>query len=78
MQKLATACKNGDTYGIYTALRDNMARRLDTCDSGRDFAAIAKSFIQVVDKLDELEKTRALAKKKPSAVRAAQRKFKVA
>ena len=52
--KLTTACSRGDPRGVYEALRYDMARKLEACESGRDYAAIAKSLIDVQEKLDEM------------------------
>lgn len=52
--KLTTACNRGDPRGVYEALRYDMAKKLGETDSGRDYAAIAKSFIDVQEKLDEM------------------------
>ena len=52
--KLTTACSRGDPRGVYEALRYDMAKKLEQTDSGRDYAAIAKSFIDVQEKLDEM------------------------
>lgn len=54
MVKLTTACNRGDPRGVYEALRYDMAKKLGETDSGRDYAAIAKSFIDVQEKLDEM------------------------
>lgn len=54
MVKLTTACNRGDPRGVYEALRYDMAKKLGETDSGRDYAAIAKSFIDVQKKLDEM------------------------
>ena len=52
--KLTTACSRGDPRGVYEALRYDMAKKLEQTDSGRDYAAIAKSIIDVQEKLDEM------------------------
>lgn len=53
--KLTTACNRGDTRGVYEALRYDMARKLGATESGRDYAAIAKSFIDVQEKIDAID-----------------------
>ena len=45
MGKLTQACRQGDSLTIYKALREDMAEQLECTDSGRDYAAIAKSLI---------------------------------
>ena len=56
MVKLSTACRRGDSLGIYESLREDMAKKLESTDSGRDYAAIAKSFIEVQEKIEELDR----------------------
>ena len=60
--KLTTACSRGDSRGIYEALRYDMAKKLEATESGRDYAAIAKSFIDVQEKIDAMQGTEARAK----------------
>lgn len=72
--KLTTACNRGDPRGVYEALRYDMAKKLEETDSGRDYAAIAKSFIDVQEKLDELGGTAAKAERHASALAQAQRR----
>lgn len=55
MSKLTAACRSGDAERVYKALRLHIAERLDNTDSGRDYAAIVKSFIDVQDRIDKLE-----------------------
>ena len=54
MGKLTDACSKGDAIGIYRALRADMARMMEDTESGRDYAAIAKSLIVVQEKIDAL------------------------
>lgn len=72
--KLTTACNRGDPRGVYEALRYDMAKKLEETDSGRDYAAIAKSFIEVQEKLDELGETAAKVERHASALAQAQRR----
>lgn len=72
--KLTTACSRGDPRGVYEALRYDMAKKLEETDSGRDYAAIAKSFIDVQEKLDELGGTATKAERHTSALAQAQRR----
>lgn len=55
MVKLSTACRRDDAVTIYKALRLDMAKRLEVTVSGRDYAAIAKSFVDVQERIDGLE-----------------------
>lgn len=70
-KKLVTVCREGNRYDIYKALQSTMAKKLDECESGRDFAAIVKTFVQVVDEVDEMEKEQLLAVKTPSPAKRA-------
>lgn len=70
-KKLVTVCREGNRYDIYKALQSTMAKKLDECESGRDFAAIVKTFVQVVDDVDEMEKEQLLAVKTPSPAKRA-------
>lgn len=54
MVKLSTACRRDEAVTIYKALRLDMAKRLEVTESGRDYAAIAKSFIDVQERIDEI------------------------
>ncbi|WP_293826127.1 hypothetical protein [uncultured Parolsenella sp.] len=61
MGKLQDACRRGDSAAIYRALRNDMARMLEQTESGRDYAAIAKSLIAVQEKVDETRPKRSKA-----------------
>ena len=54
MVKLSTACRRDDAAGIYKALRYDMAKKLESTESGRDYAAIAKSFVDVQERIDAM------------------------
>lgn len=73
--KLTTACNRGDPRLVYEALRYDMAKKLEATESGRDYAAIAKSFIDVQEKLDEMGAHESKAKERhASALAQAQRR----
>lgn len=75
MVKLTTACRRDDVTEVYKALRYDMAKKLEETDSGRDYAAIAKSFIDVQEKLDEMGAHESKAKERhASALAQAQRR----
>ncbi|WP_311439247.1 hypothetical protein [Fannyhessea vaginae] len=74
-KKLVTVCREGNRYDIYKALQTTMAKKLDDCESGRDFAAIVKTFVQVVDEVDEMEKEQLLAVKTPSPAKRARKTY---
>ena len=80
MGKLYDAAKTGDSTKLLTALRDDIARKLDEGMPGRDYAATVKSLINVVDRLDAIsaeKKEVAKAKKKRNRLADASEKFKV-
>lgn len=77
--KLTTACSRGDPRGVYEALRYDMAKKLSETDSGRDYAAIAKSLIDVQEKLDEMgaRESRATERHDSALAQAQRRHLKV-
>ena len=80
MGKLYDAAKTGDSTKLLTALRDDIARKLDDGMPGRDYAATVKSLINVVDRLDAIsaeKKEAAKAKKNRNRLADASDKFKV-
>lgn len=80
MGKLYDAAKTGDSTKLLTALRDDIARKLDDGMPGRDYAATVKSLINVVDRLDAIKADKdekAKAKRKRNRLADASEKFKV-
>lgn len=80
MGKLYDAAKTGDSTKLLTALRDDIARKLDEGMPGRDYAATVKSLINVVDRLDAIKADKdekAKAKRKRNRLADASEKFKV-
>ena len=80
MGKLYDAAKTGDSTKLLTALRDDIARKLDEGMPGRDYAATVKSLINVVDRLDAIKADKdekAKAKRKKNRLADASEKFKV-
>ena len=80
MGKLYDAAKTGDSTKLLTALRDDIARKLDEGMPGRDYAATVKSLINVVDRLDAIKADKdekAKAKRKRNRLADASDKFKV-
>lgn len=80
MGKLYDAAKTGDSTRLLTALRDDIARKLDEGMPGRDYAATVKSLINVVDRLDAIKAgkdEKAKAKRKRNRLADASEKFKV-
>ena len=78
MPKLVDVCKKGNSYEIYSALMVNIAEKLDNTESGRDYAAIVKSLVPVIEKVEQLNNEAKEKQKKPSPARAAQNKFRIA
>lgn len=54
MATLAQAAADNSRRGVLLALRDKLAATLDTCESGRDIAALSKRLMEVVAELDAL------------------------
>lgn len=80
MGKLYDAAKTGDSTKLLTALRDDIARKLDEGMPGRDYAATVKSLINVVDRLDAIKADKdekETAKTKRNRLADASEKFKV-
>lgn len=80
MGKLYDAAKTGDSAKLLTALRDDIARKLDEGMPGRDYAATVKSLINVVDRLDAIKADKdekAKVKRKRNRLADASEKFKV-
>lgn len=79
MVKLSTACRRDEAVMIYKALRLDMAKRLEVTESGRDYAAIAKSFIDVQERIDEMGEQRSKdeVRKASALAKAQQRHLKV-
>lgn len=80
MGKLYDAAKTGDSTKLLTALRDDIARKLDEGMPGRDYAATVKSLINVVDRLDAIKADKdekAKVKRKRNRLADASEKFKV-
>lgn len=80
MGKLYDAAKTGDSTKLLTALRDDIARKLDEGMPGRDYAATVKSLINVVDRLDAIKADKdekSKVKRKRNRLADASEKFKV-
>lgn len=56
MPALVTAARSNDRRRLYVALRNDLAKKLEVTESGRDYAALSKSLITVTEKLDEIDK----------------------
>lgn len=70
MADLVKAARSGSRRETLEALRDKIAASIQTCESGRDVAALSKRLMEVMGELDALPKPKAespLAKAKRGA-----------
>jgi hypothetical protein len=51
---IVSAAATGDRRATLIALRDAIARTIQSCESGRDMAALSKRLIEVMDELDAI------------------------
>ncbi len=56
MSELTKATKEGDELEMLLCLRMQIAKELDTCESGRDIAALSKQYMDVSERIRELKK----------------------
>lgn len=56
---LAEYAESGDRLGALRALRDLLAREIQTCESSRDLASLSGRFQAVMDQIAELEPKKA-------------------
>lgn len=54
MENLVSATKSGDRRRTLVALRDRIAETIDSCESGRDMAALSKRLMEVMDEIDSM------------------------
>lgn len=54
MPKLVDAVKSGDRRQTLVALRDTLAETIESCESGRDMAALTRRLLEVVKELEAL------------------------
>ena len=52
---LVEAAASGDRRATLVALRDAIARTIQSCESGRDMASLSKRLMEVMDELDAIE-----------------------
>lgn len=57
MANLSDIAKNGNKKETLIALRDILATTIQNCESGRDMASNTKRFMEVIDALENIEKT---------------------
>lgn len=60
---ISEAVESGDELRILYATRKVVADELQTCDSGRDIAALSNRMIELCERITELEKQRKPSKK---------------
>lgn len=53
-QSIVDAAKSGNKLDTLTALRDSIAATIETCESGRDMAALSKRLMEVMDEIEEI------------------------
>lgn len=51
---LTEAAASGNKRATLIALRDAIASTIDTCESGRDLAALSKRLMEVMEEIDNL------------------------
>ena len=56
MADLLQAAKGGNRRETLEALRDKLAASMQSCESGRDVAALSKRLMEVMSELDALPK----------------------
>ena len=54
MDNLVSATQSGDRRRTLVALRDRTAETIDSCESGRDMAALSKRLMEVMDEIDSM------------------------
>ena len=59
MAKLLEAVQSGDRRKMLVELRDEIAQTIETCESGRDMAALSKRLIEVVDDIEAIDAKKA-------------------
>ena len=55
MTDLIEAAKSGDKKETLIALRDILAKTIQTCDSGRDMASNSKRLMEVIAEIEAIE-----------------------
>jgi hypothetical protein len=64
---LIDAAKSGNKKKTLIALRDILAKTIQTCDSGRDMASNSKRLMEVIAEIDAIEEEEEKIKKAASA-----------
>ena len=63
MTNLVDAAASGSKKDTLIALRDILAKTIQTCDSGRDMASNSKRLMEVIAEIEAIEKEEAEAKR---------------
>lgn len=66
---LMDACKSGNKKKTLIALRDKIAKSLETCESGRDIAALSKRLTEVMDELEQIKAAEKAKREKKAAAK---------
>lgn len=56
---LLEAAESGNTLETLERLRDKLAGTIETCESGRDMAALSRQLSQVLDQIDDVKRANA-------------------
>lgn len=73
MGKLLDAANAGDKRRMLVELRDEIARTIEACESGRDMAALSKRLMEIQDEVEAID---AVTAKAANPLQKAQAKFK--
>ena len=73
MGKLLDAANAGDKRRMLVELRDEIARTIEACESGRDMAALSKRLMEIQDEVEAID---AASAKAANPLQRAQAKFK--
>ena len=63
MTNLVDAAKSGNKKETLIALRDILAKTIQTCDSGRDMASNSKRLMEVITEIEAIEEEEEKLKK---------------
>ena len=55
MKSLITTSKTDDRRAIYESMKIDIAKKMSVTESGRDYAALSKSLITVIEKINEID-----------------------
>ena len=55
MAKLLNAVQSGDKRQTLVELRDEIAQTIESCESGRDMAALSKRLMEVIEEIESID-----------------------